>query len=163
MGAVLAHIARLYMIEREGKAMECNARRLLREHGARPVLAELHAYLLAVREQVLPKSPAGQAVAYSLSNWAALCRYLEDGDLEIDNNAAERTMRGIAVGRKNWLFFGSDAGGKTAAVLRSFVASCERIKIDSWAWFNDVLARIADCSMTQLDNLLPHRWAADRA
>ena len=158
MGAVLAHISRLYAIEREGKALEAEARRLLREHGARPILAELHAYLLDIREQVLPKSPAGQAVAYSLSNWTALCRYVEDGDLAIDNNAAERTMRGIAVGRRNWLFFGSDGGGNTAAVLRSFVASCERNRIDPWAWFNDVLARIADWPMHRLDELLPHRW-----
>jgi len=163
MGAVLAHIARLYAIEREGKAMESEARRLLREHGARPILAELHAYLLVVREQVLPKGPAGQAVAYSLSNWAALCRYVEDGDLAIDNNAAERTMRGIAVGRKNWLFFGSDGGGNTAAVLRSFVATCERNKIDPWAWFNDVLARIADWPMSRLEELLPHRWTPSLA
>jgi transposase len=163
MGAVLAQIARLYAMERQGKGMDREERRLLREHGARPVLAELHAYLLGVKDQVLPKSPAGQAVAYSLSNWAALCRYVEDGELAIDNNAAERTMRGIAVGRKNWLFFGSDGGGNTAAVLRSFVATCERIKIDPWVWFHDVLARIPDWPMNRLQELLPHRWAELRS
>lgn len=85
-------------------------------------------------------------------------RYVEDGDLAIDNNRAERTMRGIALGRKNWLFFGSDTGGRTAAVLRSFVMSCERVKLDPWAWFQDVLTRINDHPISRLQELLPHRW-----
>jgi transposase len=108
----LAYIARLYAVEKDAKRLGLSgeARRLLREQGARPVLEELHTYLLQIQEQVLPKSPAGQAIHYALSNWAALGRYVEDGDLAIDNNSAERTMRGIAIGRKNWLFFGSDTG-----------------------------------------------------
>ena len=161
MGGALAAIARLYGVEKlaRERGISGEARRILREPGARPVLEELHAYLLRIREQVLPKSPAGQAVAYALKNWTALTRYCEDGDLEIDNNAAERSLRGIAVGRNNWTFFGSDNGGKTAAVLRTFVASCERVKIDPWAWFRDVLARIASHPVNQLDDLLPHRWA----
>ena len=73
---------------------------------------------------VLPKSPAARAISYTLKNWSALTRYLEDGDLQIDNNATGRAIRGIAIGRNNWTFPGSDNGGKTAAVLRSFVASC---------------------------------------
>jgi transposase len=161
MGAVLAMIARLYGVEKlaRGRGISGEERRILREQGARPVLIELHAYLLRIRAEVLPKSPAGQAAAYSLNHWAALTRYCEDGDLEIDNNAAERSLRGIAVGRNNWTFFGSDNGGKTAAVLRTFVASCERVKIDPWAWFCDVLSRIASHPINQLDDLLPHRWA----
>jgi Transposase IS66 family len=98
-----------------------------------------------IRDQVLPKSAAGQAVAYALKNWTALTRYCEDGDLEIDSNTAEGSLRGIAVGRNNRTFFGSDNGGKTAAVLRTFVASCERVKSDPWAWL--------------LDDLLPHHWS----
>ena len=161
MGPVLAQIALLYGVEKlaRERAISGGARRILREQGARPVLDELHAYLLRIREQLLPKSPAGQAVAYALKNWVALTRYCENGDLEIDNNAAERSLRGIAVGRNNWTFFGSDNGGKTLAVLRTFVASCERVKIDPWAWFRDVLARIASHPVNQLDELLPHRWA----
>ena len=123
------------------------------------MLSDLHAYLLRIGAELLPKSAAGQAVAYTLKNWAALTRYCDDGDLEIDNNAAERSLRGIAVGRNNWTFFGSDNGGKTAAVLRTFVASCERVKIDPWAWFRDVLSRIASHPINHLDDLLPHRWA----
>ena len=95
--------------------------RLLREHASQPVLETLHEYLEKIREEVLPKSEAGQAVAYAPKNWTALTRYLEDGDLSIDNNHTERSLRGIAIGRHNWTFVGSDRGGKTMAELRGVV------------------------------------------
>jgi transposase len=161
MGAVLAYIAQLYAVEK--RARRCGVQgeqlRLLREQTSKLVLDQLHAYLLKIREEVLPRSEAGQAVAYILKNWVALTRYLEDGDLSIDNNHTERSLRGIAVGRHNWVFLGSDRGGHTMAVLRSFVASCERVKIDPFEWFRDVLSRIATRSIQQLDELLPHAWA----
>ena len=81
----------------------------------------------------------------------------------IDNGPTERSLRGIAVGRRNWTFVGSDRGGKTMAVLRSFVASGELAKVAPFAWFKDVLLRIGDCPLQQLDELLPHRWAHSRA
>jgi hypothetical protein len=163
MGVVLASVARLYGIEKIARERELRgeARRIIREQGARSVLGQLHGYLLRIRQELLPKSAAGQATACALNHWTALTRYCEDGDLEIDNTAAERSLRGIAVGRNNWTFFGSDNGGKTAAVLRTtFVASCERVKIDPCAWFGDVLARIASYPVNQLDQLLPHNWAS---
>ena len=98
------------------------------------------------------------ALAYALSNWAALRRYTDDGDLSIDNNGAERSLRGIAVGRRNWTFFGSDNGGRTAAVLTSFMATCQRLKIDPWAYLRDTLGRIAQHPITKLDELLPGNW-----
>jgi transposase len=164
IGVVLAMIAQLYGVEKIARERELRgeARRILREQGSRPVLGHLYAYLLRIRQELLPKSAAGQAAAYALNHWAALTRYCDDGDLEIDNTAAERSLRGIAVGRNNWTFFGSDNGGKTAAVLRTFVASCERAKIDPCVWFRDVLARIATYPVTQLDQLLPHNWAANQ-
>ena len=164
MGAVLAHIAHLYKVEKHARRSGIVGEdlRLLREHISKPVLEKLHEYLEKIREEVLPKSEAGQAVAYALKNWTALTRYLEDGDLSIDNNHTERSLRGIAVGRRNWTFVGSDRGGQTMAVLRSFVASCELAKVDPFAWFQDVLTRIGQCSIQQLDDLLPHRWAAAR-
>ncbi len=116
-----------------------------------------------ISQEMLPKSEAGQAVNYALKNWTALTRYLEDGDLPIDNNHTERSLRGIPVGRRNWTFVGSDRGGKTMAVLRSFVASCELAKVDPFAWFKDVLLRIGECPLQQLDELLPHRWAHSQA
>jgi len=124
MGAVLAYIAHLYKVEKRARRSGLTGEdlRLLREQASAPVLEQLRQYLEKIREEVLPKSEAGQAVAYALKNWAALTRYLEDGDLCIDNNHTERSLRGIAVGRRNWTFVGSDRGGKTMAVLRSFVA-----------------------------------------
>jgi len=161
MGGVLAMIAHLYEVEKTGRknGLRGEDLRLLRERDARPMLNQLQEYLLMIREQVLPKSEAGQAVAYTLKNWTALTRYCSDGDLLIDNNGTERSLRSFAVGRNNWTFFGSDAGGRTAAVLRSLVTSCELAGIDPFAWFRDVLGRIAEHPVTRLEELLPHRWA----
>lgn len=160
MGGVLAFIAHLYGVEKMARrnGLRGEELRLVREQGSRPVLDLLHAYLLTIREQVLPKSEAGQAMAYTLKNWTALTRYCGNGDLAIDNNATERSLRAFAVGRNNWTFFGSDNGGRTAAVLRSFVTSCELVKIDPLAWFRDVLGRVADHPINRLEELLPHRW-----
>jgi transposase len=154
-------IAHLYEVEKVSRqnGLCREALRLAREHNARPMLNRLHDYLLTIRDQVLPKSEAGQAIAYTLKNWVALTRYCSDGDLLIDNNATERSLRSFAVGRNNWTFFGSDNGGKTAAVLRSFVSSCELVRIDPFSWFRDVLSRIAEHPITRLEELLPHRWA----
>jgi transposase len=100
----------------------------------------------------------GQAITYAMNQWDALCVYTTDGHLNIDNNAAENAHRRVAVGRKNWLFCGSDNGGRTAAVLFSFIATCERHKVDPFAYLRDVLTRIAAMPLSQLDQLLPHRW-----
>jgi transposase len=161
MGGVLAMIAHLYNVEKIGRenGLRGDHLRLLREREARPMLNRLHEYLLTIREQVLPKSEAGQAIAYALKNWTALTRYCSDGDLLIDNNGTERSLRSFAVGRNNWTFFGSDNGGTTAAVLRSFVTSCELARIDPFAWFRDVLGRIPEHPVKRLEELLPHRWA----
>jgi hypothetical protein len=126
-------------------------------------LERLRAYLLQIQDELLPKSEAGQAVTYTLKNWTALTRYVENPELSIDNNHTERALRCFAVGRANWTFFGGDRGGRTAAVLRSFVTSCELVKVDPFAWFRDVLSRIAEFPLTRLDELLPHRWAAPSA
>jgi transposase len=165
MRTVLLLIAQLYRVEKlarqQGLAGE--PLRLLREHGAKPVLDQLRAYLREIENQVLPKSPAGQAVAYARKNWAALTRYCDDPQLAIDNNHTERSLRGFAVGRNNWTFFGSDRGGRTAAILRSFVSSCESVKIDPFVWFRDVLSRIGEHPVNRLDELLPHNWAPAQA
>jgi len=121
-------------------------------------MEKLHKYLLELKQDVLPKSPSGAAVRYALNQWQALTRFLEDGDLEIDNGASERANRDIALGRGNWTFFGSDNGGRTAAVLRSFIASCKRSSVEPFAWFRDVLSRIAAHPITGLTELLPHNW-----
>jgi len=158
MGPALLLTARLYKVEERARGLSAEERLSLRQLESRPILDKLGDYLLEIQLEVLPKSPEGRAVRYVLKNWTALNRYIEDGHLEIDNNGTERTIRGIAVGRNNWVFFGSDKGGRTAAVLRSFVASCQRAGIDPFAWFKDVLSRIADHPITRLAELLPHNW-----
>lgn len=107
---------------------------------------------------ILPKSPMGQAITYALNQWEALCVYATDGRLNIDNNPAENALRRVAVGRKNWLFCGSDNGGHTAAVLFSLIATCERHRVEPFAYLSDVLARIAATPISQLGQLLPNRW-----
>jgi transposase len=161
MRTILLMIAELYGVEKlaRERGLDGEDLRLVREQGARPVLEKLHAYLREARQELLPKSEAGQAVNYILKNWTALTRYCDHPDLAIDNNRTERSLRGWAVGRNNWTFFGSDRGGRTAAVLRSFVVSCELVKIDPFAWFHDVLSRIAEHPITRLEELLPSRWA----
>ena len=121
MGPALLLIAQLYRVEKEARPLTAEDRLRLRQLQSQPILEKLHNYLSEIQAEVLPKSPEGRAVRYTLKNWTALTRYCEDGDLQIDNNATERAIRGVAVGRNNWMFFGSDEGGKTAAVLRSFV------------------------------------------
>jgi transposase len=158
MGKALHLIARLYAVEDRAKGLTGEQRLELRKRLSAPVMAKLHKYLLEIRDEVLPKSPGAKAVRYALNQWEALTRFLEDGDLEIDNGATERANRDIAIGRGNWTFFGSDGGGKTAAVLMSFIAMCKRCRVEPFAWFRDVLSRIATHPMTRLAELLPHNW-----
>jgi transposase len=162
MGPALHLIARLYAVEERAKALSLSAqeRFALRQRVSTRLLAKLHKYLLELQPDVLPKSPSGAAVRYALNQWEALTRFLEDGELEIDNGATERANRDIALGRGNWTFFGSDNGGKTAAVLRSFIASCKRNGVEPFAWFHDVLSRIPVHPISQLSELLPHNWKA---
>jgi transposase len=161
---MLAYIRLLYDVEREARDQKLSpdARRALRQAKSKPILEDIRVYLEREQPQVLPKSPEGQAIAYTLSNWQALTRYCEDGDLEIDNNGAERSLRGIAVGRRNWTFLGSDTGGKTAAVLTSLIATCKRLRIDPFAYLRDVWARIAAHPKNRLEELLPDKWATAR-
>ena len=159
MGPALLLIAQLYRVERQARPMTPGDRLQLRQQQSQPIPDKLRDYLEEIQMVVLPKSPEGRAVRYALKNWTALTRYCEDGDLEIDNNATERSIRSVAVGRRNWTFFGSDQGGKTAAVLRSFVASCQRAGVEPFAWFQDVLSRIASHPISRIAELLPHNWA----
>ena len=109
---------------------------------------------------VLPKSPMGAAITYARNQWKALCVYASDGDLNIDNNVSERILRRIAVGGNNWMFFGSDNGGNTAAVLFSFITTCERHRVKPFEYLPDVLERIAGTPISKLAELLPGRWTA---
>ena len=112
---------------------------------------------------MLPKSPMADALGYALNQWTALVRYTEVGYLAIDNNVAEREMKRVAIGRKNWLFVGSVRGGQTAATLMSFTATCLRLQIEPWAYLQDVLTRLPATPADQLQTLLPDHWQAARA
>jgi hypothetical protein len=155
---VVAFIGLLYRIERKTRSWASAERLAMRQRWAKPVLETLYELLVRQKDRVLPKSPEGMAIHYTLGNWAALCRYVEDGDLSIDNNAAERSLRGVVVGRQNWLFFGSDDGGETAAVLRSFMVSCQQAGVEPYAYMCDVLRRIADFPVQRIAELLPMNW-----
>ena len=129
-----------------------------------PRLAQFRTWLESQQAErsgpVLPKSPMGQAIQYAFNQWDALCVYTTDGRLDIDNNASENALRRVAIGRKNWLFAGSDNGGRTAATLFSLIATCQRHKVEPMAYLRDVLTRIAAIPVSQLTDLLPDRWQA---
>jgi transposase len=163
MGPALLLIAQLYRVENLARGLTVEEKLSLRQLQSRSILDKLRNYLLEIQAEILPKSPAGRAVRYALKNWAALTRYCEDGDLAIDNNATERAVRRVAVGRNNWVFFGSHEGGKTGAILRSFTASCQRAGVDLFRWFKDVLSRIASHPLSRLAELLPHNWSDNPA
>jgi len=156
--AALGYIGQLYMIEVKAKNLSAEERKVMRQALSAPVLESFKKWLDQEAPRVLPKSPIGKAFKYTLNQWIALNRYLEDGNLQIDNNFSERSERGIAVGRKNWCFLGSDAGGRRAAVLYSLVESCKLNGIDPFMYLRDVISRIATHSMNRLEELLPGRW-----
>lgn len=153
-------IARLELTDRAAKAAVFLR---LRQEKAVPLLTSLRQWLLAQQEQVLPKSPVAAAIKYVLNQWEALYRYTTDGDLDIDNNISERTLKLVGIGRNNWLFVGSDKGGDTAAVLFSFTATCKHLGLDTFAYLRDVFTRLPTMPADRLEELLPHRWQAPQA
>jgi len=160
----VAQIRALYGVEREAKEARLDAagRRVLREEKASPLLAEFHGWFEAMAPRAAPKSPLGKAIGYSQKRWRALTRYLDDGRLEIDNGEVERLIRLVALGRKNYLFAGSDAGAERAAVAYTVLATCTLHELDPWAYIKDVLEKIAgDWPQRELDRLLPDRWAQE--
>ena len=124
----------------------------------KPILAEIKTVLDEYKNQVLPKSPMGKAITYALNQWDALNRYVENPILDIDNNISERTLRMVVIGRKNYMFAGSEAGAWRAAIIYSLVASCKLNGIDPFAYFRDVLERVSSHPAERIDELLPSNW-----
>lgn len=153
----MAYIRKLYEVEWEAdeKNLVAVERMALRQEKSKPILDAFKVWLDAQALVTLPKSPFGEALTYVFNQWVALNRYLEDGDLSIDNNAAERALRCVAVGRKNWLFAGSVEGGKWAAILYTLVASCKLHKINPYLYLRDVIGRIKTHPMSRISELLP--------
>lgn len=154
----LAYIARLYQIEELVCEAAAEGVRAARQAHALPILEEFHHWLDRQQPHVLPKSPIGQALRYTLNQWDALARYCEEGELAIDNNVSERTVKIPAIGRKNWLFVASRAGGRRAAILFSLVASCKANAVEPWAYLRDLFTRLPSLPSDQLDELLPDTW-----
>jgi hypothetical protein len=150
----------LYVIEKRAKDENFSAAQLLhaRQTESVPILNMIRANLMTWKDQILPKSLTGKAIGYALNQWDALIRYVDDPILEIDNNLAERTLRMVAVGRKNWMFAGSEAGAERVAIIYSLVASCKLNGIDPFAYFRDVLEKVSTCPASKINDLLPSNW-----
>lgn len=151
----LGRIAMLYEIEADIRGRPPDERRQERRERAVPLLQDLHAWLSQMLAHVSAKSDLARAIGYTLAHWKALTRYCEDGQIEIDNNAAERALRGVSLGRKNYLFFGSDAGGERAAAIYSLVETAKLNGLDPEAYLRDVFERIADHPINRIEELLP--------
>jgi transposase len=151
----LARIGELYGIEEEIRGRPPDERREVRQARARPLLESIHGWLHASLERLSKKSETAGAIRYALGRWSALTRYCDDGRLEIDNNAAERALRAVALGRKNYLFAGSDAGGERAAAMYSLIGSAKLNGVDPEAYLRQVLARLPDHPINRIGELLP--------
>ena len=156
----LDRIGQLYQIERAIRGQSAQARQAARQEHAVPLLAALHAWMLEQSVKFDKGSTFATAFNYAFNNWAALQRYTQDGHLEIDNNIAERSLRGAGVGRKNYLFFGSDSGGERAAIIYSLIETCKLNHIDPQRYLHYVLERIADHPINRIEELLPWNLAA---
>jgi len=157
---VLSLIGRLYAVERRAKRLGIEPERLLawRQCHSRRRLAQLRAELDRLSLVVLPRSALGEALGYTLNNWKALTRYTEAPFLAIDNNHSERQIKQLVIGRKNWLFAGSEGGAENAAILYSLVVSCKLAGVDPFAYFRDVLMRIHTHPAERIIELIPRQW-----
>ena len=150
----------LYAIERKAKEgqMDFEQRKELREKKALPILKDLKQWTIEQYPNVLPKSLIGKALDYYIQREERLSRYIQDGRLEIDNNFVENSIRPLALGRKNYLFAGSHKAAQHAAIIYSFIGSCEKVGVEPRAWLTDVVERIPNTSIQNLDQLLPNNW-----
>ena len=156
----LQYIGQLYEVEREGRELLAAQRRQLRQDKARPIIDGLHSWMLGQRQKVPEGSAIAKALDYSLKRWAALVRYLDDGNLPIDNNWIENQIRPWALGRANWLFAGSLRSGQRGAALMTLIQSARLNGHDPYAYLKDVLMRLPTQKASALAELLPHNWVS---
>ncbi|HEX9522241.1 MAG TPA: IS66 family transposase [Reyranella sp.] len=153
----------LFEIERSINGLPADRRLAVRRERAAPLVAALEAWMREERRKLSRHSDVAVAMDYMLKRWHAFTRFLDDGRICLTNNAAERALRGLALGRKAWLFAGSDRGGQRAAILYGLIVTAKLNDVDPQAWLADVLARIAEHRASRIDELLPWNWAARRA
>jgi transposase len=151
-------IDRLFAVERDIAGLSTEARLLARRERSAPILADLEPWLRQQQERLSRKSEVGKAIAYTTRRWEALTRFMTDGRICMSNNAAERALRGVAVGRRNWTFAGSDRGGERAAAIYTLIETAKLNGVDPQAWLADVLARLPDHPAKQVAALLPWNW-----
>ena len=151
----------LFDIERAANGKSAAERLAMRQELSVPLIAELHTWLTAQLASLSRNHDLAKAINYMVRRWPAFTRFLDDGRVCITNNAAERALRGITLGRKSWLFCGSDRGGQRAAVMYSLIGTAKLGNVDPQAWLADVLARIAGHPAQRLDELLPWNWRKD--
>jgi len=157
---ILEWIWQLYDIEDQALEFSDEARLLLRQQQAVSILDRIESYLKEIQFRVLPKGPFAKAVSYAQNQWQALRRYTEDGRLTIDNNISERTLRHQAIGRKNWLFLGSQQAGPRAAILSTILAGAKRHRIEPWVYLRELLMHL-HAADPRIDEMLPDRWATE--
>ena len=148
----------LFTIEREINGRPPDERRTLRQEQSKPLVNAYEKWLREERRKLSSKSPVAKAMDYSLKRWSAFARFLDDGRICMSNNAAERAIRGIAVGRRNWTFCGSDSGGRRAAAIYTLIETCKLNDVDPRGWLADVLARLPDHPARRITELLPWNW-----
>lgn len=153
----------LFAVERTVNGSASEERRAVRQASSAPVVAELEAWLADTRSQITRVHDLAKAIHYLTARWPSFTRFLDDGRVCLSNNAAERALRGIALGRKSWLFCGSDRGGQRAAFMYSLMVTAKLNDVDPQAWLADVLGRINDLPSSRIDELLPWNWAASSA
>jgi hypothetical protein len=154
----IQRIAWLYRIEADARPMSAEQRLLIRQERSKPLWEELHVWLQLERTRVPDGGAIAKAIDYSLNHWEALSRFLLDGELPIDNNHLENQIRPWALGRRNWLFIGSQLAGERAAVVMSLLQSAKLNGHDPWAYLKDVLTRLPTLPNSRIEELLPHRW-----
>jgi len=152
----------LFAIERPINGKSAEERLAVRQQLSKPLIDDLHAWMMENRTKLAKHNPVAKAMDYMLKRWSGFTRFLDDGRIDLSNNAAERALRGIAMGRKSWLFAGSDRGGQRAAIMYSLIGTAKLNDIDPQAWLADVLARIADHPSNRIDDLLPWNWKVQR-
>lgn len=158
----IVRIGELFAIERDIKGAPPDERRRVRQQQALPKLAALRAWLEAQMRGLSSDSNLAKACRYPLNRWAAMIRYCEDGLLEISNNLVENALRGVALGRRNWMFVGSIKGGDASALFYSLAETCRLNGVELEAWFTDIIARIGNHPINRIDELLPWNWQAAR-